>query len=35
MVIKGKSLAEKYSKNWQEHAGHSEAYKEKGDGREN
>jgi len=26
LVIKGKTLAEKYTENWREHAGHSEAY---------
>jgi len=26
LVIRDKALAEKYTKNWQEHSGHSEAY---------
>jgi phosphatidylserine/phosphatidylglycerophosphate/cardiolipin synthase-like enzyme len=26
LIIRSKELAEKYAKNWQEHAGHSEAY---------
>lgn len=29
LVIRDNALAEKYIKNWEEHAGHSEVYKEK------
>lgn len=32
LIIRDKALAEKYTNNWQEHEGHSEVYKGKGDG---
>ena len=30
LIIHDKKLAERYIKNWQEHAGHSEVYAERG-----
>lgn len=32
LIIRDKALAEKYTKNWQDHAGHSQVYRGKGEG---